>query len=165
MVSKKMLDALNSHLNEEVYSSYLYLSMAAYFEEKNLNGFAQWFKIQSQEEYGHGMKFYTFINQVGGKVNLKAVKAPKTTWKSIMEVFKETLTHEKHISGLINKLVGQAMQEKDYATNNFLQWFVTEQVEEEATVEEIINKLEMIGDAKSGLFMLDRELGARTASQ
>lgn len=164
MTSKKMQDALNNHLNEELYSSYLYLSMAAYFEEKNLKGFAQWFRIQSQEEYGHGMKFYDFINQVGGKVTLKAIKAPKTTWKSIMEIFKDTLAHEKHITGLINKLVGQAMQEKDYATNNFLQWFVNEQVEEEATVEEIINKLEMIGDAKSGLFMLDRELGSRMAA-
>jgi len=165
MVSKKMIDTLNNHLNEEFYSSYLYLSMAAYFETKNLKGFANWFIIQSQEEYGHGMKLYGFINQVGGKVNLKAIKAPKTNWKSIIEVFAETLAHEKHITGLINKLVGQAMQEKDYATNNFLQWFVTEQVEEQATVEEIINKLEMIGDAKSGLFMMDRELGARTAGQ
>ena len=111
----------------------------------------------------HGMKFYNFINQTGGKVILKAIAAPKTNWKSIMEVFKETLAHEKHITELINKLVGQAMQEKNYATNNFLQWFVTEQVEEEANVEEIINKLEMIGDNKGGLYMLDRELGARTA--
>jgi ferritin len=161
MISKKMLDSLNNHLNEEVYSSYLYLSMAAYFEEKNLKGFGQWFKIQSQEEYMHGMKFYDFINQTGGKVTLKAIAAPKTNWKSIMEVFKDTLAHEKHITELINKLVGQAMQEKNYATNNFLQWFVTEQVEEEANVEEIINKLEMIGDNKGGLYMLDRELGAR----
>jgi len=161
MASKKMMDSLNNHLNEELYSSYLYLSMSAYFEAKNLKGFANWFKIQSQEEYGHGMKFYSFIQQVGGKVTLKAIKAPKITWKSFMEVFAETLAHEKHITGLINKLVGQAIQEKDYATNNFLQWFVNEQVEEEATVEEIINKLEMIGDAKSGLFMMDRELGAR----
>jgi ferritin len=161
MMSKKMLDSLNNHLNEEVYSSYLYLSMAAYFEDKNLKGFAGWFRIQSQEEYMHGMKFYDFINQTGGKVNLKAIAAPKTNWKSIMEVFKETLAHEKHITALIDKLVGQAMQEKDYATNNFLQWFVNEQVEEVATVEEIINKLEMIGDNKGGLYMLDRELGAR----
>ena len=161
MLSKKMLDALNNHLNEEFYSSYLYLSMAAYFEDRNLNGFANWFKLQAQEEWAHGMKFYDFINQTGGKVTLKAIKAPKTTWKSILDVFKETLSHEKHITGLINKIVGQAMQAKDYATNNFLQWFVNEQVEEEATVEEILNKIEMIGDAKSGLFMLDRELGFR----
>ena len=163
MVSKKMIDALNNHMNEEFYSSYLYLAMAAHFEDKNLNGFANWFKLQSQEEYGHAMKFYGYINQVRGKVNLKAIKAPKSSWKSIVEAFKQTFDHEKHITSLINKLVGQAMQEKDYATNNFLQWFVNEQVEEEATVEEIINKLEMIGDAKSGLFMLDRELGSRIA--
>ena len=163
MVSKKMIDALNNHMNEEFYSSYLYLAMAAHFEDKNLNGFANWFKLQSQEEYGHAMKFYGYINQVRGKVSLKAIKAPKSSWKSIMEAFKQTFDHEKHITGLINKLVRQAIQEKDYATNNFLQWFVTEQVEEEATVEEIINKLELVGDAKSGLFMLDRELGARGA--
>jgi ferritin len=163
MMSKKMLYSLNNHLNEEVYSSYLYLSMAAYFEDKNLKGFAGWFRIQSQEEYMHGMKFYDFINQTGGKVTLKAIAAPKTNWKSIMEIYKDTLAHEKHITALIDKLVGQAMQEKNYATNNFLQWFVTEQVEEEANVEEIINKLEMIGDNKGGLYMLDRELGARTA--
>jgi ferritin len=163
MISKKMGDALNNHLNEELYSSYLYLSMAAHFEDKNLNGFAHWFKLQAKEEWEHGMKFYDFINQAGGKVTLKAIKTPKTNWKSIMEAFKDTLKHEKHITGLINKLVGQAMQAKDYATNNFLQWFVNEQVEEEATVEEIMNKLELIGDAKSGLFMLDRELGFRKA--
>lgn len=163
MASKKIIDALNNHLNEELYSSYLYLSMAAYCEGKNLNGFAHWFKLQSQEEYGHGMRFYGFINQLGGKVALKAIKAPKTTWKSLNEIFKETLKHEQDITGLINKLVGLAMQEKDYATNNFLQWFVNEQVEEEATVEGILDKLDLIGDAKSGLFMLDRELGSRTA--
>lgn len=161
MVSKKMIDALNNHLNEEFYSSYLYLSMATYFEDKNLNGFASWFKMQSQEEWAHGMKIYEFINQTGGRVTLKAIKTPKTSWKSISDVFKETLAHEKYITGLINKLVGQAMQAKDYATNNFLQWFVNEQVEEEATVEEIMNKLKMIGDVKSGLFMLDRELSFR----
>ncbi len=161
MLSKKMLDALNNHLNEEFYSSYLYLSMATYFEDKNLNGFASWFKMQAQEEWAHGMKIYDFINQTGGKVTLKAIKAPKVSWKSIRDVFKETLAHERYITGLINKLVGQAMQAKDYATNNFLQWFVNEQVEEEATVEEVLNKLEMIGDVKSGLFMLDRELGFR----
>jgi ferritin len=163
MISKKMLDALNNHLNEELFSSYLYLSMATYFEDKNLNGFANWFKMQAREEWAHGMKIYDFINQTGGKVTLKAIKAPKTTWKSILDVFKETLAHEKYITGLINKLVGQAMQAKDYATNNFLQWFVTEQVEEEATAEELLNKVKLIGDAKSGLFMLDRELGFRKA--
>jgi ferritin len=164
MLSAKMQKALNTHLNEEFYSSYLYLSMAAYFEAKNLKGFANWFRIQTQEEYMHGMKFFDFILQKGGKVTLAQIAAPKIEWKSISEVFAETLKHEQKITGLINKLVEVAMLEKDFATNNFLQWFVTEQVEEEANVEEIIQKIEMIGDNKSGLYMLDNELGARVAA-
>jgi ferritin len=162
MLSAKMQKALNTHLNEEFYSSYLYLSMAAYFEAKNLKGFANWFRIQTQEEHMHGMKFFDFILQKGGKVTLTEITAPKVEWKSISEVFVETLKHEQKITGLINKLVEVSMLEKDFATNNFLQWFVTEQVEEEANVEEIIQKIEMIGDNKSGLYMLDNELGTRT---
>jgi len=165
MLSKKMQDALNKHLNEEFYSSYLYLSMAAHFEEENLKGFANWFKVQSQEEYGHAMKFYSFIVQTGGQVMLKEIGAPKTSWKSVMEAFKDTLAHEQKITDLIHKLVDNAMQAKDYATNNFLQWFVTEQVEEISMVEEIIHKLGMIGDNKGGLYMMDRELGARAVGQ
>jgi ferritin len=164
MLSDKMLKALNKHLNEEMYSSYLYLSMAAYFEDKNLKGFAGWMRAQSQEEYMHAMKFFDFINSLNGKVTLIQIDAPKTNWKSLMEVWKDTLAHEQKITSLIHKLVDQAMQEKDYATNNFLQWFVTEQVEEVTTVEDIISKLELIGDNKSGLYMLDRELGARAAA-
>lgn len=164
MLSAKMQKALNTHLNEEFYSSYLYLSMAAYFEAKNLKGFANWFRIQTQEEYMHGMKFFDFILQKGGKVTLGQIAEPKIEWKSISEVFAETLKHEQKITGLINKLVEVAMLEKDFATNNFLQWFVTEQVEEEANVEEIIQKIEMIGDNKSGLYMLDNELGTRVAA-
>ena len=163
MLSKKMQDALNKHLNEEFYSSYLYLSMAAHFQEENLKGFANWFKVQSQEEYGHAMKFYSFIVQTGGQVILKEIGSPKTSWKSVMEAFKDTLAHENKITDLIHKLVDNAMQGKDYATNNFLQWFVTEQVEEISMVEEIIHKLTMIGDNKGGLYMMDRELGARAA--
>jgi len=161
MISAKMQKALNTHLNEELYSSYLYLSMAAYFEARNLKGFANWMRLQSAEEQLHGMKFFNFILQKGGKVNLAQIGAPKVDWKSIPEVFTDTLKHEQKITGLINKLVEVAMTEKDFATNNFLQWFVTEQVEEEANVEEIIQKIEMIGDNKSGLYMLDNELGAR----
>ena len=162
MISAKMQKALNTHLNEEFYSSYLYLSMAAYFEAKNLKGFANWMRIQAAEEQMHGMKFFNFILQKGGKVTLAEIGVPKIEWKSISEVFTDTLKHEQKITGLINKLVEVAMLEKDFATNNFLQWFVTEQVEEEANVEEIIHKIEMIGDNKSGLYMLDNELGART---
>lgn len=163
MLSNKMLKALNTHLNEELYSSYLYLSMAAYFEAKNLKGFANWMRIQSAEENMHGMKFFNYILQKGGKVTLTQINAPKVEWKNIPEVFADTLKHEQKITGLINKLVEAAITEKDYATHTFLQWFVTEQVEEEANVEEIIHKIEMIGDNKSGLYMLDNELGARAA--
>lgn len=163
MISAKMLKTLNKHLNEEMFSSYLYLSMSAYFETKNLKGFANWMRLQSQEEYMHAMKFYSYIIQVGGKVTLAQINAPKTSWKNHMEVFKETLEHEKYITELINKLVDLAIQEKDHATNNFLQWFVNEQVEEVATAEDIVNKLEMISDNKNGLFLIDRELGARVA--
>ena len=164
MISPKMLKALNIHLNEEFYSSYFYLSMAAYFEAKNLKGFANWFRIQSTEEQMHGMKFFDFILQKGGKVSLAQINTPKLEWKSISEVFADTLKHEQKISGLINKLVETALIEKDYATHTFLQWFVTEQVEEEANVEEIIQKIEMIGDNKSGLYMLDNELGTRVTA-
>lgn len=163
MISAKMQKALNKHLNEEMFSSYLYLSMSAYFETKNLKGFANWMRLQSQEEYMHAMKFYSYIIQVGGNVTLAQINAPKTSWKNHMEVFKETLEHEKYITELINKLVDLAIQEKDHATNNFLQWFVNEQVEEVATAEDIVNKLEMIGDNKNGLFLIDRELGTRVA--
>jgi ferritin len=164
MLTAKMQKALNTHLNEELYSSYLYLSMAAYFEAKNLKGFANWMRIQSAEEQLHGMKFFNFILQKGGKVSLSQINTPKIEWKDISEIFSDTLKHEQKITGLINKLVEVAMLEKDFATNNFLQWFVTEQVEEEANVEEIIQKIEMIGDNKSGLYMLDNELGSRVAT-
>ena len=164
MIKDKILKALNKQLNEELYSSYAYLAMSTHFSSQSLDGFAHWFRLQSQEEYGHAMKFYGFIIQTGGEVTLKQIGAPKTTWKTVMEAFKDTLAHEKKITGLIHKLVGGAMQSKDYAVNNFLQWFVNEQVEEEATVEEIIHKLEMIGDNKGGLYMLDRELGARATA-
>ena len=162
MISTKMQKVLNDQINEEMFSSYLYLSMAAHFEAKNLKGFGNWFRIQSQEETTHAMKFYNFVLQKGGKVTLKQITAPKTEWKTISEAFADTLKHEQKITGLINKLVEVAMVEKDYATNTFLQWFVTEQVEEEANVEDLIQKLEMIGDNKSGLYMLDNELGQRT---
>ncbi|MFZ2324978.1 MAG: ferritin [Ignavibacteriaceae bacterium] len=162
MISAKMQKALNDQVNEEMFSSYLYLSMAAYFEAKNLKGFANWFRVQSQEEQTHAMKFFNFILQKGGKVSLKQIEIPKSDWKTIPEAFSDTFKHEQKITGLINKLVEVSMAEKDYATHTFLQWFVTEQVEEEANVEDLIQKLEMIGENKSGLYMIDNELGSRT---
>lgn len=163
MITEKVQKALNEQVNAEFYSSFFYLSMAAYFDETNMRGFANWFRVQAQEEYEHAMKIFNFILQKGGKVKLTTIDGPKTTWDSILEVFNETLEHEQKVTAMINNLVEVAMKDKDYATNNFLQWFVTEQVEEEASVEELIFQIEMVGDNKSGLFLLDRELGSRTA--
>ena len=137
--------------------------MAAYFESENLNGFAQWMKVQSAEEYGHAMKIYGYINQRNGRVNLSKIDAPKNEWKGASEVFSETLKHEQSVTKAIDALVELAISEKDHATNTFLQWFVTEQVEEEATVMNIIEKIKLVGDNKNGLFFLDRELGMRAA--
>ena len=161
MISKKMEDALNKQVNAELYSSYLYLAMAAHFEDKNMTGFANWMKMQSQEEYGHGMKIYDYINQVGGKVNLDVIEKPQGNWSEPVDAFKDALEHEKKVTKMINDLSDLAVEEKDHASNIFLHWFVTEQVEEVASVEEIVNKFELIGDNKGALFMFDRELGSR----
>lgn len=165
MLKDKVQKALNDQLNEELYSSYTYLSMAAYFEDQNFNGFAHWMKLQSQEEYGHAIKFYSYINHRDGRVKLTEVKAPKFEWKSFQEVFEDTYNQEIKVSSLINNLVDLSITEKDHATHNFLQWFVSEQVEEEATALYLMDRIKLIGDNKNGLFLLDRELGARAASE
>ncbi|SHE89867.1 ferritin [Marinitoga hydrogenitolerans DSM 16785] len=162
MISAVMEDALNKQINEELFSAYLYLSMSAYFERKGLKGFANWMNVQYQEETFHAMKMYNYLLGRGGKVKLLAIKEPKNEWNSPLEVFKETLEHEKHITKCINDLVDLAEKEHDRATFNFLQWYIDEQVEEEANDEEIIAKLELIKDNPNALFMLDRELAART---
>lgn len=161
MVKEKVIESLNHQLNSELYSSYLYLSMAAFFENDNFSGFSHWMKVQSQEEYGHAMKFYGYILEVGGKVNLQKIDAPKDTWKSVQNIFEETLKHEQAVTKSIYDIVDLTISEKDHATNIFLQWFVTEQVEEESTADKILNKVKMVGDSKNGLFLLDRELGMR----
>ena len=141
MLSQKLLDALNEQLNKEYYSSYLYLSMAAYFDDKNLQGMASWMKLQSDEEHLHAMKFFDFIIRVGGRVNLGAIQS----------AFEAALEHEKFITKSIYELVEKAVAEKEYATQTFLNWFVDEQVEEEETVNTIVEKFKMIGDSASGL--------------
>ena len=161
MISDKMQKALNDQINAEIFSSYLYLSMAAYLESENWNGLAAWMKIQSGEEYGHAMKFYKYVNDVEGKVTLAAIEKPKSLWKSPLQAFEEAHKHELYISDRINKLVALAMQENDYATNIFLNYFVTEQVEEVSTVAQIVHKFNLLGDNKTSLFLLDRELGMR----
>ena len=161
MISNRMQNALNEQINAELWSAYLYLSMSAYFEDKNLPGFANWMKIQWQEEISHAMKMFDFVNERGGRVQLQAIAEVKTEWSDAIEVFKETLEHERKVSGLINNLVNISITESDHATNNFLQWFVAEQVEEEATVDNLLVQLEMIDGFGHGMLMMDRELSQR----
>lgn len=163
MLSKKMLKALNKQINEELFSSYLYQAMAAYFEDINLPGFAAWMEVQAKEEHTHAMKFYRYIFERRGRVELDAIDKPQSEWKSPLAAFEDAFKHEQKISGLINSLVDLAIDENDHATNNFLQWFVEEQVEEEASADEIVQKLKMIDGHPNGLFMMDRALGARKA--
>ena len=161
MLSERMLNALNRQVNAELYSSYLYLSMAAYFESINLKGFANWMRVQAQEELTHAMRFFDYINERGGVVKLAAIEQPPTEWKSPLDVFEATYKHEVKVTGMINSLVNLAMKEKDHATYNMLQWFVAEQVEEEASADEIRQQLKLIGKDGRGILMLDRELGQR----
>lgn len=161
MLSDKMEQALNKQLNAELYSAYLYLSMAAYFHASNLNGFANWMMVQNLEETAHAMKFFNFINERGGRIRLAAIDQPAGDWSSPLEVFTETLKHEEKVTGLINNLVDLAMTERDHASNAFLQWFITEQVEEEASANEIIQNLKLAGNDPHSLLMLDRELATR----
>jgi len=161
MIKEKIQNALNKQLNAEMYSAYLYLSMSAYFESINLKGFANWMRIQTREEMVHAMKFYDYVNERGGRVTLAAIDAPPTQWDSPLAVFEHTYMHEQKVTGLINDLVNLAISETDHATNNFLQWFVAEQVEEESSADEIVQKLKLVGGDSGGLFMLDQELGQR----
>ena len=161
MLTEKMEKALNHQLNREMYSAYLYLSMSAYFQYTSLDGFAIWMKVQAQEEMVHAMKFYAFVNDRGARVTLLPIEAPPIEWDSALAAFEEALEHEKKVTGLINDLVELALSEHDHATHIFLQWFVTEQVEEEDSANQVIQKLKLMGDARGGMFMLDRELGQR----
>lgn len=161
MLSKKMLKALNDQVNAELYSHYLYLAMAAHCEAENLSGFAHWLKAQSYEEYGHGLKIFGYIQQRGSRVSLKAIDEPPAKWASPLAVVEDVAKHERLVTSKVNDLVDLAIAEKDHATLAFLQWFVTEQVEEEATADALVQKLKLVRDAPSGLFMVDRELAAR----
>jgi len=161
MLKKKIEEAMNGQLNREFYSAYLYLSMAGYFEHKSLPGFSHWMKIQYQEEIAHTMKFFKYINERGGRVVLTSVKAPPDDWNSPLNVFEETMKHEEEVTENINELLDIAMKEKDHATTNFLQWYIEEQVEEEANVSNIIAQLKMIQGSNESLYLLDKELGQR----
>ncbi len=161
MLTEKINEALNQQLNAELYSSYIYLSMSAFCETRNLKGMAHWFRIQAQEELVHVMKFFAYVNDRGGRVQLAGVEAPPVSWGSPLEAFEGALAHERLITSRITDLVSLAQEERDRLTDNFLQWFVGEQVEEEASVDEIVSQLKLVGDNGSGLFMIDRELSQR----
>jgi ferritin len=161
MISEKMQKALNDQITAEFYSAYLYLSMAAYFESLNFAGFANWMRVQTQEELAHGMLIYNHMNARGGRVKLAEIESPPVEWKSPQNVFEEAYAHEQKVTGRINALLDLAIEERDHATNAFLQWFVTEQVEEELNANTIANQLKIAGNSPNALFMIDRELAAR----
>lgn len=161
MLKQNITDILNKQVNKELFSAYLYLSMAAYFEEQSLDGMANWMNVQAKEEMTHAMKIYSYILEGGGKVVLDAIEKPKTDWESPLSAFEEALEHEKYITKSIYDIVSLAREEKDYATEIFLNWFVTEQMEEEDNASKVIDKIKMVKDSPNGMFMMDRELGTR----
>ena len=160
-IKEKMQNAINKQINKELYSAYLYLSMSAYFESINLRGFAHWMRKQAKEEEGHAMRLYRYLIERGGRVKLSEIEEPPAEWKSASNVFEETYKHEQKITEMIDELIKMSVAEKDHATEVFLHWFVTEQVEEEASANEILQKLKMIKEEGNGLFIIDRELANR----
>lgn len=161
MLSDKMVNALNDQINAEMYSAYFYLSMNSYFESISLAGFSHWMRFQAQEEMLHAMKLYDYVNERGGQVVLDTIAKPPAQWDSPREVFDDVLAHEQKVTGLINDLMNLALDERDHASAGFLQWFVSEQVEEEDNVGAVVDKLKLIGSDTSGLFVLDQELAKR----
>ncbi|MCU0980409.1 MAG: ferritin [Pirellulaceae bacterium] len=162
-MNKKIEQAFNDHLNAELFSSYLYLAMANCFTAKNLDGMAGWMRLQAEEERGHGMKFLDFIHQRGGRVLLQQINQPQLDWATPLEAFQQAYDHELEISKRIGALVDLATKENDHAAVNFLQWFVAEQVEEEANALAIVDKLKMVGDNVMGILTMDGRLGQRAA--
>lgn len=161
MLTKPVQDAINEQIKHEFESAYIYLSMSAYFEATNLPGMAQWMRGQAQEEISHGMKLFDFINDRGGRVTLKAVDAPPVEFESPLQVFEAALNHERKVTRLIHGLYEVAQKENDFATKVALQWFITEQVEEEKTADLIVQQLKMVGKDQPALLLLDRDLGQR----
>ncbi len=161
MISKAMQDAINEQINKELYSSYLYLSMAAHFENQNLAGFAKWMHVQEGEEREHAMKLYSFLVDRGGRVLLKPIAGPETEWKTSLELFKQVASHEAAVTASIHALYEVALKEKDYAAQVMLQWFINEQVEEEKNAGEIVQQLELIDVRGTAVLMLDHRLGKR----
>ena len=163
MMTEKLQAAFNNQVNEELFSAYLYASMSCYFELQNLKGFAHWMQIQTQEEMAHAAKFINFLLDRGVQVKLREIAAPDSSWASPLAAFEAAYKHECHISECMNKLSSLAVDEKDHASRIFLEWFVTEQVEEEANADNMVQQLKRVADAPAGLFMLDREASQRPA--
>lgn len=160
-ISNKMELNINNQIQKEFYSEYLYLSMQAYFTSLNLDGFANFFQVQTQEEHAHGMLFFNYVLETGGKITLQTIEQPRNEFESPLQVMQLALEHEKLVTSSIYNLIDAAMQEKDYTSHTFLQWFITEQREEESTLDKIIGKLKIIGDDGKGLLMIDAELATR----
>ena len=164
MISKKVQDAINAQINEELFSAYLYAAMRSYFERINLKGFANWMRLQFEEELFHSRKFAEYLYERNGSVELKAIKAPQADWASPLAAFEAAYKHECHISQCINKIATLAQKEDDHATRTFIEFYITEQVEEESNADAMVQNLKLVQDAPGGLFLLDREAGQRTIS-
>ncbi|MFQ5343955.1 MAG: ferritin [Anaerolineae bacterium] len=160
-MKQALQDMMNDQIKHELYSAYIYLSMSAYCESINMPGAAHWMRLQAQEEVAHGMKFFDFIIDRGGQVSLQVIDQPPTEFASLLDIFEQALAHEKHVTSLINSIYDVAMREQDYAAQALLQWFVTEQVEEEKNADDVVQTLKMVEGQPAGLFIVDRELGAR----
>lgn len=164
MISKRLVDAFSEQINRELYSEYFYLAMAAWLDAEGFSGCANFFKVQVEEERFHAMKMYGFVNERGGRVDLKAIEKPQTEFDSVLEIFEKAYAHEQLVTKLINELMDVTIEEKDHAAKSFLNWFVDEQVEEEASMEDVVNKLKMIKGSPNALFMLDQAMGKRSVA-
>jgi len=158
MISNAMAQQLNRQINKEFYSAYFYMSMSAHSEGENLKGVAAWFMAKYEEEMAHAMKIYRYLHDQGARVELEAVEKPPSEYAGVLDMFEKTLVHERGVTSCFNELVDAALAERDHATNIFLHWFVTEQIEEEATVNDIIGRVKLVGDRGEGLYMIDNEL-------
>ncbi|MCP4200036.1 MAG: ferritin [Proteobacteria bacterium] len=162
MINKKIETAINKQINAEIYSSSLYYSMAAYFETLSLKGFSHWLRVQALEELTHVQKFFSYVHERGGRIRMLPVDGPPTNWKSPLAAFKLVYEHEVSVTGMINNIMDLSLKESDHATCNFLQWFIGEQVEEEASADEVVQKLKLVNKTEGGLFLLDQEMDKRT---
>ena len=165
MLDSEIENAINGQINAEIFSSHLYYSMSAYFESLSLKGFSHWLRVQALEELTHVQKFFSYVHERGGRATMLAVEAPPTEWESPLGAFEAVYAHEVEVSGLINELMNLSLARNDHATTNFLQWFIAEQVEEEASADQVVQRLKLVNKTEGGIFMLDQEMDKRTFVQ